>query len=86
MQKIVRFDDDDPDAPSLRFLTAVIGSAESASEHPLAQAVVKYAKKVIVIFCRSSVVVAASANDVVSTREGQNRVTSRVLAYHSFSR
>lgn len=46
VQNIIRLDEGDSTAPSLRFLVALIASAESASEHPLAQAVVKYGKKV----------------------------------------
>lgn len=45
--KVERFDQDVPDAPSLRHLLAVVGTAESASEHPLGLAVVKYAKEIL---------------------------------------
>nr|XP_039264519.1 copper-transporting ATPase 2-like [Styela clava] len=47
VQSIERFDTDNPQAPSLRYLLAMIGSAEGASEHPLAQAVVRYAKEIL---------------------------------------
>lgn len=44
--KVQRFDKDIPGAPSFRYLMVIIGTAESASEHPLGQAVVQFAKEV----------------------------------------